>query len=86
MFDLPSQPYKDDKTIAAIDLGSNSFHMVIGKEENGQFIIIDRLREPVRLGEGIDSNKQLDTIVGQRALDCLERFRQRISGIPRDCV
>lgn len=75
-----------EKTIAAIDLGSNSFHMVIGKEENDQFIIIDRLREPVRLGEGIDRNKQLDPIVGQRALDCLERFKQRLSGIPKDCV
>lgn len=65
-------------TIAAIDLGSNSFHMVVAEEEQGQLVILDRIREMVRLAEGLESSGELDAEVEQRALDCLSRFGQRI--------
>ena len=45
--------------VAAIDLGSNSFHMVIAHIKNGQLKIIDRLREPVRLADGLDEGQSL---------------------------
>lgn len=70
-----------NNTIAAIDLGSNSFHMVVAREKNGQLVIIDRIREMVRLAEGLDEADNLDPEVQQRALDCLSRFGQRIRAL-----
>jgi len=66
---------------AAIDLGSNSFHMLVAEEREGQLIIIDRIREMVRLAEGLDEQKNLSAPVEQRALDCLQRFGERIHGL-----
>jgi len=73
-------------TIAAIDLGSNSFHMVVAEENQGQLVILDRIREMVRLAEGLDDNGELDEQVEQRALDCLARFGQRIRKLGSHCV
>jgi len=73
-------------TIAAIDLGSNSFHMVVAEESEGQLVIIDRIREMVRLAEGLDENGKLDAEVEQRALDCLSRFGQRIRSLEDHCI
>lgn len=73
-------------TIAAIDLGSNSFHMVVAEENEGQLVIIDQLREMVRLAEGLDAEGKLDSEVEQRALDCLSRFGQRIRSLEDHCV
>lgn len=64
--------------LAAIDLGSNSFHMVIAKVVGGELQIIDRLKEPVRLASGLKQEGGLDSEAKQRALDCLERFGQRL--------
>jgi exopolyphosphatase/guanosine-5'-triphosphate,3'-diphosphate pyrophosphatase len=65
--------------LAAVDLGSNSFHMVVARQTGGQLVIIDRLREMVRLGEGLDADGHLDPRVSARALACLERFGQRLA-------
>ena len=46
--------------IAAVDLGSNSFHMVVARYSHGQLIILDRLREMVRLAAGLDESGRLD--------------------------
>ncbi|HED33800.1 MAG TPA: exopolyphosphatase [Gammaproteobacteria bacterium] len=73
-------------TIAAIDLGSNSFHMVVAEENQGQLVILDRLREMVRLAEGLDSKGHLDVEVEQRALECLGRLGQRIRSLDASCV
>ena len=66
------------QSLAAIDLGSNSFHMIVGRLQNGQLQLIDRLREPVRLAAGLDDDQQLHPDVAERALDCLRRFGQRV--------
>lgn len=71
------------ETYAAIDLGSNSFHMIVCRYQNGTLHMEDRLREHVRLSAGLDNKRQLTEEAKQRALDCLTRFGQRISGIPR---
>lgn len=69
------------RRIAAVDLGSNSFHMIIaGTDTQGQIIILDKLRDMVRLRGGLDENNQLSPLVEQRALDCLQRFGERIRG------
>jgi exopolyphosphatase/guanosine-5'-triphosphate,3'-diphosphate pyrophosphatase len=64
--------------IAAVDLGSNSFHMIVARVSNGQLHIIDRLRETVRLGSGLDKRHQLSVAAQNRALACLRRFGQRL--------
>jgi exopolyphosphatase / guanosine-5'-triphosphate,3'-diphosphate pyrophosphatase len=65
--------------LAAVDLGSNSFHLVVARYSNGQMIVLDRMREMVRLAEGMDESGRLDKDVAARALACLRRFGQRLS-------
>ena len=75
-------PLRDGDTLAALDLGSNSFHMVVAQRVLGQLRVVDRLRETVRMAEGLDKLGGLSPEVRERALDCLSRFGQRIAGIP----
>ncbi|BBF66047.1 Ppx/GppA family phosphatase [Acidithiobacillus sp. 'AMD consortium'] len=67
--------------LAAVDLGSNSFHMVVAEEVGSDIRLHDRLREGVRLAEGLRDDGSLDPEVEKRALDCLARFGQRLRGI-----
>jgi exopolyphosphatase / guanosine-5'-triphosphate,3'-diphosphate pyrophosphatase len=64
--------------LAAVDLGSNSFHLVVARYTHGQLVVIDRLREMVRLGGGIDEDGRIDRDTAERALACLDRFGQRL--------
>ena len=65
--------------MAAVDLGSNSFHMVVARADQGHPSIIDRLREMVRLASGLESATAISTNASQeRALACLRRFGQRL--------
>ncbi|MEZ5584498.1 MAG: exopolyphosphatase, partial [Candidatus Competibacteraceae bacterium] len=57
--------------IAAIDLGSNSFHMIVARVVNGHLQIVDRLREMVQLRAGLDNSHWLSEEAQLRALDCL---------------
>ncbi len=72
--------------LAAVDLGSNSFHMVVARYSHGQLVIIDRLREMVRLAAGVAENGRIDKDVAARALACLERFGQRLRDMHADSV
>jgi exopolyphosphatase/guanosine-5'-triphosphate,3'-diphosphate pyrophosphatase len=72
--------------LAAVDLGSNSFHMVVARHSHGQLVVIDRLREMVRLGAAFGPDGQLDRDAAQRALGCLERFGQRLRDMHPDSV
>jgi exopolyphosphatase/guanosine-5'-triphosphate,3'-diphosphate pyrophosphatase len=75
------------ETIAAIDLGSNSFHMVVARvDEHGNFSMIDQIKEMVRLRGGLDANNNMDDVVAQKALDCLQRFGDRIRHLPHEAV
>ncbi|PNS08304.1 exopolyphosphatase [Solilutibacter silvestris] len=78
----PDTPLRDGDLLAAVDLGSNSFHMVVARYTLGQLRVVDRIREMVRMAEGLDRSGQLSAPVQQRALDCLSRFGQRIRDIP----
>ncbi len=75
-----------EEAIAAIDLGSNSFHLIVVKVNNGHLQVIDRLRESVRLGEGLGEDKRLDPEVVERAIACLQRFSQRLRPLPRENI
>lgn len=72
--------------VAAVDLGSNSFHMIVCSLKDGQLQTIDRLKEMVRLASGLDDKKFLDEETQQRALACLEKFGQRIRNFPPGSV
>jgi exopolyphosphatase/guanosine-5'-triphosphate,3'-diphosphate pyrophosphatase len=72
--------------VAAIDLGSNSFHMIVARVADGQLQVIDRLREMVRLGAGLDADKRLTESACTRAMECLERFGQRVRDMPPGSV
>jgi exopolyphosphatase/guanosine-5'-triphosphate,3'-diphosphate pyrophosphatase len=81
-----SSPVKDGDQIAAVDLGSNSFHMVVARYSQGQLRVIDRLRETVRMADGLDGRGGLSEEAHLRALECLERFGQRIRDLPNHHV
>ncbi|MDX5371914.1 MAG: exopolyphosphatase [Pseudomonadaceae bacterium] len=72
--------------IAAIDLGSNSFHMVLAKADHGEIRILERLGEKVQLAAGLDDERLLSEEAMQRGLDCLRRFGQLIQGLPQGAV
>lgn len=76
------KPDPQTETYAAVDLGSNSFHMLVARREHGELRVLDRIKEMVRLGGGLDQDGNLDPEVQERALACLSRFGQRLRGIP----
>lgn len=67
-------------SIAAVDLGSNSFRLKIARVVDGQLYPLDSIKETVRLGAGIDENKMLSEASMQRALTTLARFGERLRG------
>jgi len=77
---------KQPEILAAVDLGSNSFHMIVARLSHGQPKVIDRLREMVRLAAGLDENNLLSDERQQIALDCLARFGERIRDMHADSV
>ena len=56
----------------------------MARREHGELRVIDRIKEMVRLGGGLDEDGQLDPVVQERAFACLARFGQRMRGIPMD--
>lgn len=73
-------------TVATIDLGSNSFHMLLAKVDDDKVRVIEQLGEKVQLAAGIDQNLQLDEASMERGYECLKRFAQLINGMPPECV
>ncbi|MGH8130230.1 MAG: exopolyphosphatase [Steroidobacteraceae bacterium] len=74
------------ETLAAVDLGSNSFHLLVGRIVDGQIYPLDTLREQIQLAAGLTEDKKLDRASQGRALVVLARFRERLRGLPRDAV
>ena len=73
-------------TLAAVDLGSNSFHCQVARVVGDQLYPLDALREPVRLGAGLSTDKRLDEATQERALACLKRFGERLRDLDRRAV
>jgi exopolyphosphatase / guanosine-5'-triphosphate,3'-diphosphate pyrophosphatase len=72
--------------IAAVDLGSNSFRLEIGRYDHGQIHRTEYLKETVRLGNGLDEDRNLTPEAMQRGWDCLARFGERLAGFRRGQV
>ena len=72
--------------LAAIDMGSNSFHMVVARLVHGEIRTMEKMGEKVQLGDGLDSDNCLTEEAQERGLDCLRRFAQRLNGTPPEGV
>lgn len=71
---------------AIIDLGSNSFHMLMVREVAGSVQVIARIKRKVRLASGLDDNFVLDQIAMARGWECLALFAERLQDIPRENI
>ncbi|MEQ8860637.1 MAG: Ppx/GppA phosphatase family protein [Pseudomonadales bacterium] len=70
---------------AAIDLGSNSFHLLLARRTDDGFETVERLKEKVQLLAGFDGVRLHPGAVS-RGADCLARFAQRLAGVPRSNI
>lgn len=76
----------DTNAIAAIDLGSNSFHLVVAREEQGEIRVQEKLGEKIQLAAGIGKDKRLSEEAIERGLACLARFTERLKNVPKDRI
>ena len=75
-----------EELYAAVDLGSNSFHLVIVRVVAGSVQIIGKVKQKVRLASGLGDNMMLDDESLERGWRCLETFSERLQDIPRDNI
>lgn len=71
----------DDGLMAAVDLGSNSFHLAIARLDHGVIRLTDSQSEKVQLAAGLDAEGRLSDASQERALACLARFAQQLQGV-----
>lgn len=69
--------------LAAVDLGSNSFRLEIGRLDHGRIQRTDYHKETVRQGNGLDADRNLTVDAMQRGWDCLARFGERLAGFKK---
>jgi exopolyphosphatase/guanosine-5'-triphosphate,3'-diphosphate pyrophosphatase len=74
------------ETVAAVDLGSNSFRLQVGRVVDNQIYTLDSLKESVRLASGLMADKRLDAGSQARALEALRRFGERLGGLDKGAV
>jgi exopolyphosphatase / guanosine-5'-triphosphate,3'-diphosphate pyrophosphatase len=72
--------------LAAVDLGSNSFRLEIGRYENGQIKRVDYLKEAVRQGGDLDNERNLTDESIERGVRCLARYGETLKGFPKHHV
>ncbi|AIX48978.1 MULTISPECIES: exopolyphosphatase [Pantoea] len=79
---MPITPKSTPKPqeFAAIDLGSNSFHMVIARVVDGAMQVLGRLKQRVHLADGLDAQNRLSEEAIVRGLSCLALFAERLQG------
>ncbi|WP_417595575.1 exopolyphosphatase [Oceanospirillum sp.] len=82
----PSDTSYDNDLLAAIDLGSNSFHLMVARSVQEEIRTLERLGEKVQLAAGLDQKNNLTEDAQQRALSCLKRFAPFLTGIHPDNI
>lgn len=82
----PSSEPEESNRIAAIDLGSNSFHMIIAKQLQGELRTVDKRGEKVQLAAGLNERGYLSEESMQRGLDCLKGFAKHLRGFKPEAV
>ena len=71
---------------AAVDLGSNSFHLVVVHVIHGNVQIVSKVKQKVRLAAGLDANNHLDQLAMERGWQCLTMFADRLKNIPKENI
>ena len=74
------------ETVAAVDMGSNSFRLQVGRVVDDQIYELDSLKEPVRLASGLTAGRRLDVASQERGLAALRRFGERLRGLDQGAV
>ena len=85
MFSQPSSS-NGFREFAAIDLGSNSFHMIVARIVNGSIQVLSRIKRRVRLADGLDEHRILSQEAIQRGVDCLALFSDQLQGFSPENV
>ncbi len=83
---LENPPLAEDELIAAIDIGSNSFHLAIARLDHGEVRKVVSMSEKVQLAAGLDEHNILSAAAARRGLDCLSRFVARLDSVPPERV
>ncbi|WP_350562089.1 exopolyphosphatase [Psychrobacter sp. CAL346-MNA-CIBAN-0220] len=83
---LENPPIKDDELMAAIDIGSNSFHLAIARLDHGEVRKVASMSEKVQLAAGLDEHNILGAAAEQRGLECLSRFVARLDSVPPERI
>ena len=74
---------QEGEQFAAVDLGSNSFHMIVAQQgSDGRLGIVDRIKVPVRLAGGLNKAGELNEEAEERAFNCLSSFGERLNDVP----
>ena len=73
-----------ENTYAALDLGSNSFHLLIARADSDGIRVVDKIKHMVRLGEGLDDDNRIDEAAWARGIAALTQMGQRLAEIPED--
>jgi exopolyphosphatase/guanosine-5'-triphosphate,3'-diphosphate pyrophosphatase len=81
-FGCMSEFLPEEELLAAIDMGSNSFHLAIARLDHGEVRKVASMSEKVQLAAGLDEENQLSEVAMQRGLDCLTRFVARLDAVP----
>ncbi|MCY4058873.1 MAG: Ppx/GppA phosphatase family protein [Gammaproteobacteria bacterium] len=81
-YDIAPGGREAEQPYAALDLGSNSFHLIVAYDHGDRLQVVDRHKEMVRLAEGLKVDSTLSASVAARAIACLERLGQRIRDLP----
>ncbi|MFA0413187.1 guanosine-5'-triphosphate,3'-diphosphate diphosphatase [Vibrio renipiscarius] len=71
---------------AAIDLGSNSFHMLVVRHIDGSVQTMAKIKRKVRLAAGLNEHNSLSQEAMQRGWDCLSLFAERLQDIPQENI
>lgn len=81
---MPTNFLANDELMAAIDIGSNSFHLAIARLDHGEVRKVASMSEKVQLAAGLDEHNILSEEAQQRGLDCLSRFVGRLESVSAD--
>jgi exopolyphosphatase/guanosine-5'-triphosphate,3'-diphosphate pyrophosphatase len=75
-----------DEIYAALDLGSNSFHVLLARFDGRRLVVLDRYKDSVRLATGLQEDGNLSDDVMARALQALSKIAERIRPLPKNYV
>jgi exopolyphosphatase/guanosine-5'-triphosphate,3'-diphosphate pyrophosphatase len=82
----PQNRAANGELYAALDLGSNSFHLLVGRFEGDNLVVVDRHKETVRMASGLDDSGTLSAVVIRRALSALSRIAERLRPVAPACI